>query len=152
MVQFNDIALGMRFGRWTVAGMPQKGTLTMVQFNDIALGMRFGRWTVAGMPQKDSKGTPKCLCRCECDGKGNEVNVYNLLRGFSRPCGCLSREVSKKACEQRTTHGHTRGKKTRGLPPEYIAWRSMPDRCRRPNAHNYEIYGGRGIAVCDRWC
>lgn len=45
------------------------------------------------------------------------------------------------------THGHTVG----GLSPTYVSWRSMMQRCTDPNATNYKYYGGRGIAVCDRW-
>lgn len=43
-----------------------------------------------------------------------------------------------------TTHGlsHT---------PEYMAWGNMIQRCTNPNYIYYSDYGGRGIAVCDRW-
>jgi hypothetical protein len=27
----------------------------------------------------------------------------------------------------------------------------MKYRCNNPNSHNYRLYGGRGIRVCDRW-
>lgn len=43
-------------------------------------------------------------------------------------------------------HGHAaNGRHT----PEYEAWRSMRERCRRP-AH-YPNHAGRGICVCARW-
>lgn len=29
--------------------------------------------------------------------------------------------------------------------------RAMIDRCHRPQRKDYKYYGGRGIAVCDRW-
>lgn len=30
-------------------------------------------------------------------------------------------------------------------------WRAMIARCHNPKAQNFAYYGGRGIAVCDRW-
>ena len=35
--------------------------------------------------------------------------------------------------------------------PEYQAWNNMKNRCFNPNHKAYSDYGGRGIAVCDRW-
>lgn len=35
--------------------------------------------------------------------------------------------------------------------PEYDAWDHMRRRCTKPESHNWENYGGRGIRVCDRW-
>jgi hypothetical protein len=35
--------------------------------------------------------------------------------------------------------------------PLYTVWRSMIERCRNPRTKQYEDYGGRGIAVCERW-
>ncbi len=45
-------------------------------------------------------------------------------------------------------HGHaSSGKST----PEYAAWQMMNARCRNPNNPRYAAYGGRGIAICERW-
>lgn len=44
----------------------------------------------------------------------------------------------------RVTHGAT-------LIPEYRAWASMMQRCRNTRCERYPRYGGRGIAVCERW-
>lgn len=33
----------------------------------------------------------------------------------------------------------------------HSTWRQMKDRCLNPKAHNYYLYGGRGIEVCQRW-
>lgn len=33
----------------------------------------------------------------------------------------------------------------------YSAWRNMHQRCENPQYNYYNIYGGRGIKVCDRW-
>lgn len=35
--------------------------------------------------------------------------------------------------------------------PWYNSYRSMMDRCENPNAHNYNLYGGRGIEICEDW-
>lgn len=45
------------------------------------------------------------------------------------------------------------GRVTHGLRKHrlYQTWKHMIDRCYRPEAHNYEWYGGRGIVVCERW-
>jgi len=43
-----------------------------------------------------------------------------------------------------TKHGMTRA-------PEYSVWVSMRQRCNNPKSARYARYGGRGIAVCDRW-
>lgn len=34
---------------------------------------------------------------------------------------------------------------------EYSVWRDMRNRCYNENTDRYDIYGGRGITVCDRW-
>lgn len=36
-------------------------------------------------------------------------------------------------------------------PPEFSVWSTMKTRCYNPNAWNYKYYGGRGVAVCQRW-
>lgn len=35
--------------------------------------------------------------------------------------------------------------------PWYKSYNSMLQRCENPNASNYDLYGGRGITVCDEW-
>jgi hypothetical protein len=35
--------------------------------------------------------------------------------------------------------------------PEYDAWKAMHRRCRISTAHNFHLYGGRGITVCAAW-
>jgi len=45
-------------------------------------------------------------------------------------------------------HGHARNGQESGA---WRSWRAMHDRCYRPTAINYRLYGARGIRVCDRW-
>jgi hypothetical protein len=35
--------------------------------------------------------------------------------------------------------------------PEYGTWWGMVQRCTYPRHNRFALYGGRGIAVCDRW-
>lgn len=93
--------------------------------------------------------------RCDC-GNQHFATLTAVRRGNTKSCGCLKREkcaerivryrdraqaASVVAC---TTHGMTD-------TPLYRVWNAMRNRCRNPRVRNYEHYGGRGIAVCERW-
>lgn len=105
------------------------------------MGTRFGRWTVFGDDRVDSGGNRTFLCKCDC-GTFSHVNLNNMRRGLTTSCGCFRREFSKA---QATTHGASKsGEKW----PEYNVWNAMRERCADQNSKSY---GGRGIAVCDRW-
>lgn len=87
------------------------------------------------------------LCRCRC---GNEIIVlgHRLRKGITLSCGCKPREFSdewrQNIRERNMTHGDSKSRL-------YKCWRSMKDRCRNPSDHNYNLYGARGIDVCDEW-
>lgn len=108
-------------------------------------GLRFGRLVVINKvpvtaPTSTSRKTTRWYCRCSC-GKVVIVNSYSLRRGFTRSCGCLRRTANIKRC---TTHGlsHT---------SEYFTWSNIRNRCNNSNDTEYQLYGGRGIRVCNRW-
>lgn len=46
-------------------------------------------------------------------------------------------------------HGHAT--RLAGRSPEYRVWQDMVRRCTNPNFKQFHDYGGRGIAICDRW-
>ena len=64
-----------------------------------------------------------------------------LRSGESRSCGCLAAE---QTAARNRTHGQT-GTRL------YKIWQGMMTRCTNPADRNFQKYGARGIAVCDRW-
>jgi hypothetical protein len=109
----------------------------------IQIGEQFERWTV--LSEETLPGERRRFrCRCIC-GSEKVVDGPSLRIGASRSCGCLQSDV---VTARRITHGDNRGHKP---VPEYVAWTSMKNRCTNPKCARYEIYGGRGIEVCQRW-
>lgn len=105
--------------------------------NNLA-GMRFGKLTVsefAGIRERDHR--TMWLCICDCGNK--KIAPSNLLcRGDITSCGCRKKEG------MHTVH---KGTHTR----LYTIWRGMKYRCYYPTQSHYDLYGGRGITICDEW-
>lgn len=107
---------------------------------DDLTGRKFGRLRAREYLGNDKSGHARWRCTCAC---GNEVVVIatNLKTGNSKSCGCRKLEVTAmRAATHRMSHTKL-----------YRVWRSMISRCTNPNVPAYDRYGGRGIAVCDRW-
>ena len=107
----------------------------MTAFIDIT-GKRFGRWTVIGRSGSE-RGMAMWDCICECGAHGRIYGIH-LRRGNSNSCGCRKHD--------RVKHGQSRYH-----PAECKAWSGMLRRCENAHDKSYADYGGRGIAVCDRW-
>lgn len=103
-------------------------------------GLVFGRWTVLGEAGKDSRNHKKWLCRCEC-GVERAVLGYDLKKGKSQSCGCLS---VQKTIERSTKHGGCGSRL-------YVVWADMIQRCVNPNRPDFKYYGGKGVSVCPEW-
>ena len=98
-------------------------------------GQKFGRLTVIKLVGKYKNGDKVWKCKCDC---GNIKNVSSSnLKGKTKSCGCLKRELEVK-------HNMT-GTKL------YNVWTHMKVRCFNPKDKYYKDYGGRGITVCDEW-
>jgi hypothetical protein len=99
------------------------------------IGNRFGLLVV--LREVERRGRNRMVeCACDC-GATNTTQLASLLHRNVRSCGCLKRASNR-------THG-------RSKTSEYGIWRGMLARCYNPKASRYAYYGGRGIAVCDRW-
>lgn len=102
-------------------------------------GQRFGRLTVLGRAPGLLKHHRSWECRCDC-GQIITHRLNRLLTGHSKSCGCLKSapNLANATHNMRNT-------------AEYRAYRNMLSRCYYRNTREYARYGGRGIAVCDRW-
>ena len=103
-------------------------------------GQKFNRLTVIKRAKSNRHGDTMWLCLCEC-GNTHTVWMKSLRNGGVKSCGCLGNEKRKTNCK---THGGANSS-------EYRVWQGIKDRCHNINSWSYKDYGGRGIAVCDRW-
>lgn len=106
---------------------------------DIDVGAKFGLWTVKGRDQAISQ-QPRYLCECSC-GVVRSIASAQLRLGHSK--GCRSCRSGGRP-GQGTRHGAC-------FTRTYKSWSSMMSRCTNPNHQAWGSYGGRGIAVCQRW-
>jgi hypothetical protein len=109
-------------------------------------GQKFGFLTVLHRTGTNTASRATWLCTCECGGQ-KEIAGCSLLRGYTKSCGCLVKELNG---ERHFIHGAT-GAGGKHTTPEYYSWNAAKNRCFNPNNHAWRNYGGRGIAMCDRW-
>jgi hypothetical protein len=113
-------------------------------------GVRVGRLTLlrktAPLYSRSGRRRTCWLCRCDC-GREAAILAQSLrcalisAQGGSRSCGCLAKDRA-------TRHGEISNNRP---SPEYAAWLAAKKRCSNPRNASFTHYGGRGIAICDRW-
>ena len=79
-------------------------------------------------------------CRCECGTEINALGVH-LRSGHTKSCGCLRKETTGNT---KRTHGMTNTRL-------HNIWKNMKSRCTYERHEDFDLYGGRGITVCDEW-
>lgn len=75
------------------------------------------------------------LCKCVC-GKEKKIRLSHLIHSRVKSCGC---------------HGTTHTPHGLSSHPLHSVWRGMRNRCNLKTSIRYNVYGGRGIKVCDNW-
>lgn len=112
------------------------------------IGQKFGRLIVIKDLGTKGYGERYWECICEC---GNHINVSHasLFRGNTKSCGCLHREqLAQRNKETAKWGGDSENPKYERI---YRIWGAMRNRCYSPLNEHYDLYGGRGICVCDEW-
>lgn len=86
----------------------------------------------------DRKAMWECVCEC---GKIFIASGKDIRCGHTLSCGCLGEE---RRAASVTTHGES---KTR----LYSIYAKMKDRCYNKNNKRYNIYGEKGVRICNEW-
>jgi len=110
---------------------------------DQMIGKRYGRLTVikAAAPKGRQQ---RCHYRCDC-GTVGETYISNILRGNSKSCGCLKREVTaQRNRDTKKTHGKTGS-------PEHGSWGCMWHRVRHADPSHPLLRYYVGVTVCKEW-
>jgi hypothetical protein len=119
--------------------MANATTTTRFLYPKVTSGDRFSR--LVAVRKIDSE---YWVFRCDC-GTEKRFLRRNVIKGVSKSCGCLHREVMSRI---KATHGHSRGGK---VSLTFRSYRNMMSRCYSKTNNRYAEYGARGIEVCDRW-
>jgi hypothetical protein len=80
-----------------------------------------------------------CIKGCDKEMRAQALCNHHYMQ-LIRNGHPVADEISFSKKGHRTRNGRT-----------YRAWVSMKKRCNDPNSIGWEYYGGRGIAICDRW-
>lgn len=113
----------------------------------VKIGERFSRLVVLEETSPAFwHGNKQRMVKCECDcGVVKVIRYAQLKSGDTKSCGCLKKEGylnnwGKPRKENRIIH-----------EPLYSVWQGMKQRCSNPDLVGWDVYGGAGVKVCERW-
>lgn len=104
-------------------------------------GKKFNKLTAIKFSHTE-KNTRFWLFKCDC-GIEKIIVKSKVITGRSKSCGCGK-------IDHLVTHGLTCRPKKNYLKI-YRTWMGMKNRCHCPTSKAYELYGMKGIFVCDEW-
>lgn len=102
---------------------------------EVPVGKKFNKLTIVKeLPTGPNGRVFECVCDC---GNKKQILLQHFVKSKIVSCGCYRNSVNTK-------HGMWESR-------EYSSWENMIQRCTNPKARKYNLYGGRGITVCDEW-
>ena len=111
-------------------------------------GEMFGRLVVikeVEPRQQYKKGkVRRFLCQCDC-GNTTTVDIYHLIHGKIKSCGCYKKEQSLMAAKSQKFPKHMTSSRL------YTIWNGVKSRCYVKTSTPYKKYGAKGITMCDEW-
>lgn len=112
-------------------------------FEDL-IGKRFGRLTVIKKAPKLKSNTTRWECKCDC-GKIIQTTRTSLIKGESKSCGCLRKELSKKRLLKIITkHNMSKAR-------IYRIWQGIKERTSSCENIDKKYYYDKGITICNEW-
>lgn len=113
------------------------------------VGDRFGDRVVVKRSDQTRNGAIMWVMRCKC-GAESHVLTFRVAKNTScRSCSRLKPE--RKSLLQRQNVDRYGERPLSKKHPLYQTWRTMLRRCSDPRRDDFHKYGGRGIAVHERW-
>lgn len=112
------------------------------RFHDEDLrGRVFGRLKLIEPEPEAPQGQRFWRVRCEC-GIQKSVRLMSLLKGQTRSCGCLAAERITPPDQRKPPASQTR---------VYGVWRTLIERCCRPEDPQYRRFGAKGVKLHPPW-
>lgn len=107
---------------------------------------KYNKWTIVKHLSEKIRGRKAVLVRCDC-GVEKKTPLYSIKNGLSTQCRSCARK------NQNVNGMRTHGDSSRDSDyfKLYQCWKNMKTRCYNESCTHYNVYGGRGIQVCDQW-
>jgi hypothetical protein len=110
-------------------------------------GARRGFWPAKALARRACcRGTGRAF-----GGDPSRAGEDHSPVDFSTPALCCDHTMRQAREMTRLIHGDGGRTSREGRAPEYTCWSNLKQRCTNSNNPRYLTYGGRGIAVCERW-
>lgn len=133
-----------RYHRQTTAKKGKKESKPRVDAESF-VGKKSHKLTCIGYEIPKKVGRLKLICRCDC-GNITKIYPYQFSGNKIQSCGCRKENLWNGHRDNYWMVKH-------GLSHDrlYAKFTRMKQRCYNPNDVKYDLYGGRGITICDEW-